>query len=210
MIKVLVTQRVDVIPSYGERRDALDQRWVKFLVASDIFPVIAPNNMDCISFILENDKLDGVLLTGGGDIESLDGNCPERDQVEKYILEWAMRRDVPLIGVCRGMQLIQDFFGIELKRVEGHINNRFRLNVNFNNRISSLVDGISDVNSYHQFGAYETKGDLVTVASSSDGVVMAVEHISKSVFGIMWHSEREEVFLDKHARFFQKIYRKQV
>ena len=112
MKRVIVTQRVDVVIEYKERRDAIDQLWVKFLLSIDIFPIFISNNMNYVEYVLNNENIDGVLFTGGNDLLKYGGNSPERDCIEIFILEWAIEMNIPVLGVCRGMQLIQDFFGI--------------------------------------------------------------------------------------------------
>ena len=85
MKKVIVTQRVDVITEYSERRDAIDQRWVDLLLSIDIFPIFVSNNISYVKYLFENENIDGVLLTGGNSLLKYGGNAPERDSVEKFI-----------------------------------------------------------------------------------------------------------------------------
>ena len=49
-------------------------------------------------------------------------------------------------------------------------------------------------------------GDLLPVAYSSDGIVMAIEHIKKSVYGVMWHIERETPFRNEEKNLFKEIF----
>ena len=136
MKKVILTQRVDVIQAYDEKRDAIDQRWTDFLMSINILPIFISNNLLHVEAILSNEDIDGVILTGGGSLIKYRGNSLERDQVEKYIIDWAIDCNIPVLGVCRGMQSIQDYFGIPLKSVNNHVGVRHKLNVNKGLRLS--------------------------------------------------------------------------
>jgi putative glutamine amidotransferase len=182
---VAVSQRVDVDPKTGERRDALDRRWTDFLIQCGLVPLAIPNGTRAARELLENHSVHGILLTGGNDLMVCGGDAPERDQTELSLLEHSVRYGVPLLGVCRGMQLIQHFFGISLTPIEGHVASSQTIRVNGEPAV---------VNSYHRFGTTLTRRPLEAWAFASDGVVKAVRHESLPIRGIMWHPERFEPF----------------
>jgi N5-(cytidine 5'-diphosphoramidyl)-L-glutamine hydrolase len=125
--------------------------------------------------------LAGLVLTGGNDLAALGGDAPERDAVENSLLDFAARRRLPVIGVCRGMQLIQQRCGVPLLRVEGHVTAH---------QVISVNGTPTEVNAYHCFAAFESRAPLETWAVAADGVIKAVRHSSLPVTGIMWHPER--------------------
>jgi N5-(cytidine 5'-diphosphoramidyl)-L-glutamine hydrolase len=196
MKKVAITQRVS-IAQYGERRDCLDQAWPRFLMACGLMPLALPNVMEMAMAICDVASVSGFVLTGGNDLAALGGDAPERDAVENALLDFAERRGLPVIGVCRGMQLIQDRCAIPLRRVEGHVVQRQVI----------IVEGEpKEVNSYHCFGAYETRPPLDIWAIASDGVVKAIRHSSRAVTGIMWHPERCIPFSPTDVALFRRIF----
>jgi gamma-glutamyl-gamma-aminobutyrate hydrolase PuuD len=156
-----ISQRVSVESPHNERRDCLDQRWVQFL--------------------LSRARPEGVLLTGGGDIGALGGTDPERDSVERCLIDWAREESMPILGVCRGMQVVQNLFGVPMNSVENHVATQHTV---------SSADGSRVVNSYHAFGALESVPELDVVARAPDGVIEAVRHKHEPISGIMWHPER--------------------
>jgi gamma-glutamyl-gamma-aminobutyrate hydrolase PuuD len=195
MKAVGVTQRVVVDPPHGTRRDCLDQVWVKFLLGCGLIPIPIPNSVDAALTICES--VQGIVLTGGNDLAAYGGDAPERDETETALLDLAERKNLPVLGVCRGMQVIQHRFGSRLQRVHGHVAPRQRIS----------IDGRSvEVNSFHNFGAMEVYPPLVTWAIADDGVVKAVRHTERRMTGVMWHPERLEPFASDDVALFSRVF----
>lgn len=197
MIRVGVTQRVAVIPSYGERRDCLDQNWSRFLSACGLMPVLLPNIPKVSLSLCSEQGVSGLVLTGGNDLTSLGGDAPERDDTESALLDMAQALALPVLGVCRGMQMLQERAGITLQRVQGHVTPRQCVQINDQARV---------VNSYHRYGAFNSVRSLEIWAKSDDGVVKAVRHSKERVVGIMWHPERMQPFSPADIELFQEIF----
>lgn len=182
---VLYTQRVEIIEGYGERRDCADQNIPRFIEACGYLPVPIPNVLAVAKEMAEQMQPTGIVLTGGNSLVKYGGDAPERDEVEKELLTFALRHDIPVYGFCRGMQMILDYFGCELEQVQGHVAVRHKV---------SGVLGELEVNSFHNQACRMIKEPLEILAQSEDGVVEAVRHKGKRVLGTMWHPEREEPF----------------
>jgi putative glutamine amidotransferase len=197
MKAVAVTQRVSVVPAYGERRDCLDQAWTRFLLACGLLPVLLPNVTEAALGLCERTGVAGLVLTGGNDLAALGGDAPERDAVENALLEWAERRALPVLGVCRGMQVIQQRFAVPLRRVEGHVAQRQVIRIDGEPR---------EVNSYHCFAAFDSQPPLEVWAVADDGVVKAVRHSTQPVTGIMWHPERLAPFSPVDVQLFRQVF----
>ena len=176
---IALTQRVEYIEPIKERRDALDQEWTALADTCGFTPLLLPNRLSAVQELLVNLPVEGFLLTGGNDLAAYGGDAPERDEVERYLIQSALGGYIPLLGVCRGMQMILDYFGGPLQRVEGHI------------RVEHTLDNGETVNSFHSWGAVECPAPLVPNARNTDGVLEAVGHRDHPRFkGIMWHPER--------------------
>jgi putative glutamine amidotransferase len=198
MKTVAVTQRVSVVPDCGERRDCLDQAWTRFLAACGLLPVLLPNFAETALALCEVAGIAGLLLTGGNDLADYGGDAPERDALENALLDWAERRGLPVLGVCRGMQVIQHRFGIKLRRVEDHVAARQVIQ----------VDGAPrEVNSYHHFAAFDSQPPFEVWAASGDGVVKAIRHLTQPITGMMWHPERCVPFAPADLALFRRIFR---
>jgi putative glutamine amidotransferase len=195
---VAVTQRVMVVPEYGERRDCLDQAWPRFIAACGLLPLPLPNVVDVALAMCSGTDLAGLVLTGGNDLAALGGDAPERDATENALVDAAESRGLPILGVCRGMQLIQQRCAVPLQRVEGHVTRRQVIH----------IDGEpSEVNSYHHFAARESRPPLEVWAAAADGVVKAIRHASRPTIGIMWHPERNAPFAANDVALFRRVFK---
>ncbi|MGF6090695.1 gamma-glutamyl-gamma-aminobutyrate hydrolase family protein [Pseudomonas sp. 18173] len=201
---VAISQRVDVLPERGESRDALDQQMVAFLLAAGCMPVPVPNGLcqqtlgagltdDALQVWLNAVGPQAIVLSGGNDI----GQCPARDRTEAVLLEHARSEHLPVLGICRGMQMIAHWSGAELKPVTGHVRVRHRLS----GTIAALV------NSYHGFSLVDCPDDFTVMARSEDGEIEAIRHVSLPWEGWMWHPEREGVFASHDLLRLKRLFR---
>lgn len=178
---VAVTQRVVIAPDTGERRDALDQRWAPLLDTCGFAAVAVPNRLAEVARWAGALDIGAVLLTGGDDLAELGGTTPERDITEYALLDWARNRAIPVLGVCRGLQLIAYRAGVRLSRIDGHVAVAHAV---------STRDGSDEVNSFHRWGFDHAPPGFVATATAPDGTIEAMEHATLPVSGIMWHPER--------------------
>ena len=191
-----ITQRVDNIKSYNEIRDALDQRLIHWILKAGFKPVPIPSglvNMDYLeseqSFLFEwlnKMNINVILLSGGNDI----GESLRRDLLEKSLLLWAENNKKPVLGLCRGMQMMGVYFGSKLIKVKGHINTKHRLIIN--QKYSKLFPNV--VNSYHSQALKNCPDKCEIIATAEDGIIEAIRHEMLPWEGWMWHPEREDKF----------------
>lgn len=191
---VAVSQRIDSFPDRGEKRDALAQSLVEFLIETGFLTVPVPNNLCRQSPLSGRDDAtnlsrwlgavspEAVVLSGGNDI----GEYPERDQTENHLLSYAKRFALPTLGVCRGMQMLGHWAGASLKRIDGHAGTV--------HRIAGAIHG--NVNSYHNFALVDCPDGFEVLARSVDGEIEAIRHKRMPWEGWMWHPEREVPFRD--------------
>lgn len=196
VIRIGITQRVQVVAAYGERRDCLDQRWSELLGTAGLLPVPLANNFIEPENLLENLQCSGFILSGGNDLAFLadaKDPAPERDRTEKAVLAYAHRNRLPLLGVCRGMQHMNCYLGGELKSFEGHVAVRHTVRIA---PAFTKLGPYETVNSYHNrgVGAEGLAETLEGAVFAADGSIEAAVHRALLWVGIMWHPEREKPF----------------
>lgn len=169
-------------PTRDEWHDAIDVRWTTFLAHCDLQPLYMPNNAAAAVQLLERTDPAGVVLTGGGNCSALSGRVDERDRTEAAALDWAASRGKPVLGVCRGMQVLLARAGAPLERVHDHVGRRHTVEGALGSRA---------VNSFHEYGFRTTPAAYAVQALASDGVVEAAFDLSSRHAAVMWHPERE-------------------
>ncbi len=183
MKKIGLTQRVTMIEKYNERRDSLDQRWWQLVEALGFIPVPLANlsGVQAAQYAKALD-LSAIILTGG-DADSA------RDEFEFALLSWAIPQRLPIVGICRGMQVINHYLDGSLVSISGHAAVSHR--IEFYGQWKNLR--ARDVNSYHNFGIYPDNlaKNLEATAMHKDGTIEAFTHTTEKISGIMWHPERE-------------------
>lgn len=186
--RVLVSQRRDAVAGRDEVRDALDVRLSALLWELGFLPIFLATSINDHDAYLEALMPEAVVLSGGNDI----GQAPERDQLETALLVHAAKHRLPVLGICRGMQMINQHQGGLVRSVSGHVAVRHRVSGPL------VVPGGRDVNSYHNLGLFDADlgDDLEAVAWSDDGVVEALRHREWPWLGIMWHPERDKPVID--------------
>ncbi len=201
MKKVLFTQRVEIVESYGERRDCIDQCIPRLIRTCGYLPIAVTNSPEMTLDLLENIDIGGIVLTGGNSLVKYGGNAPERDETEKLLLEHAIKNHIPVYGLCRGMQFVLDFFGYPLERVDGHVAVKHEVSGGIANRV---------VNSFHNYGCLRDSigaaEELEIMDISTDGVIEAVKHRDLPILCTMWHPERNNPFEDEDIKMIKELF----
>lgn len=181
---VATTQRVDVLPDRNERRNALDQRMVAWLLSGGLQAVPVPNLPQAAIPFVERTGCGALVLTGGNSLCEFGGNAPERDATERVLVEWALSRTLPILGICRGAQLLTSVFDGSLCPVSGHVRTTHVLRGN-------EQEGRT-VASFHEFAIRSLpKGFAADAWCVDDGTPESIHHVSLPILAVMWHPERE-------------------
>ena len=200
-------------------RYAMSSPYVEAVLAAGGVPLVLPPQADHAGPLL--DAIDGLLLSGGGDVEpwrfgesevhsATYGLSPQRDQFELEMLDEALRRDMPVFCICRGIQvlnvarggtLIQDIPAQHDGQVKvAHRQQELGFATDDVGHEVALVAGSQfrrfypddplGVNSYHHQAVARLGDGLVAVAQAPDGLVEAVVLPDRAfVVGVQWHPE---------------------
>ena len=182
-MRVVVSQRCDHVCGRDEVRDALDVRLSALLWECGFLPVPLASSIGNHQEYLKALMPDAIVLSGGNDI----ADFVARDRLEAALLHHAVAHHLPVLGICRGMQMMNQYQSGVVSPVSGHVALR--------HRIFSPIVGLNEreVNSYHNYGIHgaDLGNDLEAVAWSDNGVVEALRHRQLPWLGIMWHPERD-------------------
>ena len=176
--------------NYEEKRDAISHDLIRILDQLNFNPILIPNNLLDVKNFLEQLSFSGFIISGGDNI----GDFPQRDETEKEILKYSSTKNLPTLGICRGMQVINNFFGgkTELNKLKNHVNTNHLLKI-INEKFKIIFKNDSiEVNSYHN-NVIQLKNlgeDLIPFAVYNDNSIEGYFHKSLSIYGVMWHPER--------------------
>jgi putative glutamine amidotransferase len=200
-----ITQRVEIIESYNERRDCLDQSWSHFANSIGFNPVPLANiKPEKVAGYIKDLRLDALVLSGGNSLAGIDENAAdiaqERDNFELELIKQALSNKIPIIGVCRGLQILNIYFHGGLSPITDHVALKHKI-------VSKQNDYIfpKKVNSYHNWAIApnDLAEDLTALATDTDGNIEALVHKKHKLLGIMWHPERETPYSSQDIKLFK-------
>lgn len=184
---------------YEEERDALSSDWVKFCREHNFLPAAIPNCPDIAIRILNVIRPRLVIITGGNDFIQTDfGDFSEcRNQTEIKVLDWAIATSTPVLGVCRGMHVINGYFGGNVQAFG--ISEAIHNNTTHIVRIFGLLKeklGSQEIrtNSFHKQGVHirDLADELEAIALCEvDKTVEALINKKSRIIGVGWHPERK-------------------
>jgi len=192
-------------------------------------PLLIPNEYPLVDIEVLRGRLNGVLLTGGGDINQAlyqgenDNHSlhivEERDRLEKELVLLAVKSNWSLLGICRGQQMlnvalggslythIPDQYKTTIVHAQPESRNPAHLVHEVNITSGSLLAGIIGsecirVNSRHHQAVKDLAPGLTVTARASDGLIEGVELPGhRFCFGVQWHPESLQA-IEEHSRIF--------
>ena len=158
------------------------------------------------------DMIDGLILAGGSDIDpgsygaqphpETRGTRPERDRFEIALGTRALERDMPVLGICRGMEMLNviqggtlnQHLGLELHRHTPGVFTDHRVRLESGSLAERVVGGeLTEVKSAHHQGLEELGEGVVATGHADDGIVEAIELPGQRfAVGVLWHPEEDE------------------
>jgi len=183
--------------------------------------VLVPPDDDGIEEVL--DALDGLIFSGGNDLTpdsygaeadpETGGTNPARDQGELALLTAALERDLPVLAICRGVEVLNiarggdlvqhlpDVVGSERHKEQAGVFSEHDVELRPGTRLEALLGDRAPVKSHHHQGFGRLGSGLREAARADDGTVEAVEHPDRRfALGVLWHPEEGEDF-----RLFQQL-----
>ena len=208
MKSILITQRFIENTSYAEMREALDSNWGKFFNEVNAIPIPCLSEFYIEKYLNLTD-IGGVLLSGGNDLSifSQDKASLLRDKFENKLIKKCIEKDIPLLGICRGMQIIASYFGVPFEKKEGHVGTYHELNFIKDSPYYNCFSKKREVNSFHNYTIFETTNGIMKFAVSKDSTIEGIYHKKYNIAGIMWHPEREFPFNTTDISFINQFFK---
>jgi putative glutamine amidotransferase len=198
---------------WDEQAALIPAAYVRAIEAAGGRPLLVPPSTDAIEETL--DRLDGILLSGGPDLDpelygqethsETNGIEPERDRAEIALLRSALERDMPVLAVCRGSQVLNVALGGDLvqhlpevvgdekhKHTPGEFADHDVVLVQ-GTRVQEILGDQAPVKSHHHQGYGQLGEGLREAARAEDGTIEALEDPSRRfALGVLWHPEAGE------------------
>jgi putative glutamine amidotransferase len=218
----IATQTLEAIPGKLPPCWVMGQRYVRVLVASGAVPWLIPLLPDDEATLRATyEQLDAVFLTGGVDVdpatygearhELCDRSDPARDETEIRLIRWALAEGKPLLGVCRGIQVLNVACGGSLyQHLSAQLPQAIKhdyfpspgtrhtrdylahsIAVDTGSRLGALLGATQvQVNSMHHQGIKRLASGLRSCAYAPDGLIEGVEgRDGQYLLGVQWHPE---------------------
>lgn len=195
MKNLLVTTRS--ISQNDEVYFSVDSNWFKYFNNHNLFAL--PNNLKVAENIYQHLNISGVILSGGGSIQSndLDTNShdPERERVEEYLIEKSISKNIPLITICRGTQKILTFLEQDIKFCENPIQIKEKFQLFNSDNIQVKKEKYRTC--YNKFSIVNenlrNNWDVLFIDKYKN--IQLIKHKKFKILSFMWHPERD--FTDK-------------
>lgn len=201
----------------GTKRQYVSDAYIQSILYAGGVPILLPIITDQAAIVDQIAAVDGLLLSGGGDIQpqlfaeepvpELGAVLPERDTHELALVKLAFAADKPLLGICRGCQVLnvalggsihQHLSGVKVQHDQQSPGDYAGHTVILENgsRLSGLWGDTVMTNSFHHQAIKAVAPGLKATAKAKDGVIEAVEHAAAAfAIGVQWHPE---LMLEKH------------
>jgi len=192
----------------------VNEHYTNSVINSGGAPLILPINKDLTVNYTQIKALDGLILTGGEDVNPLLYNeeplykqgppLNERDLFEESIIQLALDEKLPILGICRGMQILNVFFGGTLYQDMSYAKKSYIRHEQFIHPYSCthtvffkkgsfcypLYGSNTMTNSFHHQGIKKIAREFDVVGRTEDGMIEAIENTKKHlIFGVQWHPE---------------------
>ncbi|WP_028775384.1 gamma-glutamyl-gamma-aminobutyrate hydrolase family protein [Shimazuella kribbensis] len=203
----------------------LNQDYVQSIIQAGGIPLLIPYMEDPIMIKKLVDSCDGLLLTGGEDVDpilygeepspNLGEIVPARDEIERKVFDLFLQQNKPILAICRGCQLVNVAFGGNLyqdipSQIASEVNHCQRaprgygthsIHIERNSLLFKIIGKHKiRVNSYHHQSVKTLSAPLAASALATDNVIEAIESEAHAfLLGVQWHPEGMAVLQDKHA-----------
>ena len=194
-----VSTRITEELKYHEIRDSISHDLINNLESNGFLPVLIPNSEIRPEQYYKKIKFNLFILSGGDNlifenkITSINKEKQKRDIVEKKFLKFCISKNIPVIGICRGMQLINVYFDGSLTLLNNKTHNNGLHNIKIERFAKTIFpNSFLFVNSFHNNVVLENdiSNQLIPFMYAEDDSIEALVHKKYPILGVMFHPER--------------------
>jgi len=213
------TPVIGITGNFGDKGCELAEGYYESVLRAGGTPMVLPPTADADALVTMLDRVDAVILSGGGDMNPLfagEEPCPhlhsinpKRDLCELLLIRMAYDRQIPMLGICRGIQMLANALGGSVwqdlaSQFTPTASSLLKHSQDLDRTVAShtvavaegsmlrqlMGEGLLYVNSFHHQAVRDAGPHLRVCATAPDGVIEAVESSEhKSILGVQWHPE---------------------
>lgn len=173
--------------------DSVEHDYVDYFLRLGFKPFLLSSKMD-IKHYFDNIHIGGVVLTGGADVGESNEISEIRDTTESKLLKHCIDNNIPVLGICRGLQMINLYFdGTLTKNISNHVRCRHLVRC-INPLFKHIYTPELMVNSYHNHGVFPdnlSPNLEIVFQNTEDNLIEGIHHCQYPIFAIQWHPERD-------------------
>jgi len=194
---IFISMREDYFYKKEELRICIDTKLIDWVLHLGFKPLLV-SDLTTLNYLLDQSllRVSGIILSGGNNINK----NSLRYKIEKKLVDFSKKKNIPLLGICHGLQFINFLEGGSLKKINNHVRTNHKV------KIKNTYD--LKVNSFHEYGIKKLGKNFEIIAYSDDNQIEAIKHKKYNWLGWMWHPERDRTFNKKLLKIAKDFFKK--
>ena len=202
MKNILITQSVSFTKNQGFSF-FLSNNWYDY--AKKINVNLIPYDYNFSKKQIKRCNLNGVIFSGGNDLHKKRKKKENlfRDYNETKLLKYLIKKKYPIIGICRGFQLIANLYNSKIIKINNHVKVNHSLIINNSNFIKTKI---LKTNSFHNYCVRKLPNRFNIISRCCDGTIEIAENVNNNLLCMMFHPERKNISQNQINKFIKKFF----
>ncbi len=168
---------------------SIEKNWYDFFKRMNMN--LVPVNIDNFSKnMISTFKPQGIIIPGGNDLFKIKKKRTNliRDKFEYKLLKYSIQKKIPIVGVCKGFQVIANYYGGKIRKCKNHVGTTHTLKIDNQSKFINYKK--LTVNSFHNYGILNLPDQFNIISKTNDKFIEIAEHKKKNILCFMFHPER--------------------